>query len=421
MNDYTSVKAGNPSATFTEAEGLLTAPVPMEPYRSTDYYELEIERIFRRSWLLVGRVEELAVPNSFIVKEIECCSASVLITRQKSGKISGFHNVCSHRGNQVALADSGVASRLVCRYHNWTFANDGRLLGVPDEGSFFSLDKSKCGLTPIATEVWEGFIFVNLTPTPEVTLEEFLGGFGEHFAGMPYIAADHPITFSAELNCNWKVVADAFCEAYHIPAIHPQTIGSTFASGDDPFSHLLYAQTFGPHRMNSMPGNPQYQARPSSYVERMGQELAASPTAISSFDPEKLKDFLAHRAVNPSKHPNWGMDINSLFPHVQIGTGYSGFFIQWFWPLSVNRTRHEARFYMPRPANAIERFRMEEHISRMCEVMLEDLNNVERTQKGLESCGKDYMQLQDNEISIRHQIEQVEKWVRSSTVREALS
>jgi phenylpropionate dioxygenase-like ring-hydroxylating dioxygenase large terminal subunit len=421
MNDYSSVKASKPDATFTEAEGLLTGPVPMEPYRSQDYYDLEIEMIFRRAWLLVGRVEELPVADSYVVKEVECCHASVLITRQKSGTVHAFHNVCSHRGNQVALNDRGTASRLVCRYHNWTFGNDGRLIGVPDEASFFDLDKKKCGLTPIAAEVWEGFIFINLSPTPEVTLKEFLGEFGEHFAGMTYVAADHPITFSAELKCNWKVVADAFCEAYHIPAIHPKTIGSTFASGDDPFSHLLYARIFGPHRMNSMPGNPKYQPKPTSYVELMGQELAASPTAISSFDPAKLEDFLAHRAVNPTKHANWGMDINSLFPHVQIGTGYSGFFIQWFWPLSVNRTRHEARFYMPRPGNAIERFRMEEHISRMCEVMLEDLNNVERTQKGLESKAKDYMQLQDNEISIRHQIEQVEKWVRSSTVREALN
>ena len=413
--------ASNEMASLTVQAGLSTRPVPMEPYRSPEYYQLEIDRVFKRAWLMMCRVEELPEPNSYVVKEIECCNVSVLITRQKNGEIKSFHNVCAHRGNQVALDDQGTASRFVCRYHSWTFANDGRLLGVPDEASFFSLDKSKCGLTPIATEVWEGFVFINLSPVPEVSLTEFLGEFGEYMKGVHYIAADHPIVVAGELQCNWKVVSDAFSEAYHIPAIHPHTLGSTFASKSDPFAHLLGARLFGPHQSSMQPRNVEYMPRETSHVELLGQSLSPTSTAISTADASVMEKYLDHPAVRPKNVPTWGIGINNIFPNSQIDFGLGGFFTHYFWPLSYNRTRYEGRFYMVRPTNAIQRFRMEEHIARISEIMLEDLNNVERTQKGLESRAKDFMHLQDNEIAIRHGIDTIEKWVRSETVRDALA
>src|SRR3546814_13507257 len=112
--------------------------------------------IFKRAWLCIGRVERLPKPGSYIVQPIEVAKASVLITRTKDGSIKAFHNVCSHRSNTLVLDDEGTASRFVCRYHNWTYRNDGALAGVPDERNFFGIDKSCFGLTPIAAEVWAG-------------------------------------------------------------------------------------------------------------------------------------------------------------------------------------------------------------------------------------------------------------------------
>lgn len=406
---------------LTEANGLSTGPVSMEPYRSPAFYELERERVFRRSWLMMCRVEELPKAGSYVLKQVEVCGASVLITRARDGAIRSFHNVCSHRGNQVVLDEAGTASRFVCRYHNWTYANDGNLLGIPDESQFFDVDKKKCGLTPIATDVWEGFVFINLSPSPQVSLKEFLGEIGDYLKGIDYIAAEHPVVFVAELDCNWKVVSDAFSESYHIPAIHPQTIGDTFASKANPFAHLLDARIFGPHRYNSMFGNSQYEPKENSLVEKLGQAALATGNAISAVSTETVAEFLSHPAVNPTKSPDWSMDVNHIFPNTQIDSGQGGFFTHQYWPLSYNRTRHEARFYIAPPANAVERFRVEQYIARVCEVLLEDLTNVARTQKGLESRAKDFMQLQDNEILLRHGIDMVEKWVASDSVREALA
>lgn len=421
MNQHANIDPRLNGTSLTEAAGMSTRPVPMEPYRSPAFYELERERVFRRSWLMMCRVEELPITGSFVVKQVEVCDASVVITRAKDGNVRAFHNVCSHRGNQVVLDESGTASRFVCRYHNWTYGNDGSLIGIPDERNFFGVDKKKCGLTPIACDVWEGFVFINLMTEPEVTLAEFLGDFGEHMKGIPYLAAEHAVVFVAELDCNWKVVSDAFSESYHIPAIHPQTIGDTFASKTNPFAHLLDARIFGPHRMNSMFGNSGYEPKPNSRVERLGQSAMETGNAISAVSMESVSEFLNHPAVNPTKSADWSMDVNHIFPNTHIDSGQGGFFTHQYWPLSYNRTRHEARFYITPPKTAVERFRVEQYIARVCEVLLEDLTNVARTQKGLESRAKDFMQLQDNEILLRHGIDTVEKWVGAETLTEALA
>src|SRR3546814_10752866 len=91
-----------------------------------------------------------------------------------------LHDFC----NRAVLTERGRASRFSCNYHYWVYRNDGSLMGVPDEANFFDLDKKKCGLVPIATDVWEGWIFVNHQKQPEVSLQEFLGDLGTRFAGV---------------------------------------------------------------------------------------------------------------------------------------------------------------------------------------------------------------------------------------------
>ena len=140
---------------ITLAEGLGTGPVSVESYRSPEFFERERTQVFMRAWLCMGRVEQLPEPGSYFVKPVEVCKASVLVTRDSSDRIQAFHNVCKHRGNLVALQEAGKQSRFTCAYHGWTYKNDGELIAVPDQKSFFDLDKKKCGHSTIATDVWE--------------------------------------------------------------------------------------------------------------------------------------------------------------------------------------------------------------------------------------------------------------------------
>jgi phenylpropionate dioxygenase-like ring-hydroxylating dioxygenase large terminal subunit len=406
---------------FTKRAGLSGDAVPLEPYRSAEFYALEQERIFRRSWLLLGREEEIAQPGDFVRKEIEVCNVSVLLARSADKRIRAFHNVCAHRANQVVLEESGKSFRFTCRYHNWTYANDGRLIAIPDEASFFSVDKAKCGLTSIACEVWEGWIFINLAPVPEVTLAEFLGDFAAHLSGIKYQFAATPIIVRADLDCNWKVVSDAFSEAYHIPAIHPQTIAATFASRDNPYAHVLDVKVFGPHRFVSMYGNANYRPDADHHVETLAFGATETGSVIAAAPSTEALGFLSHPSINPTRSTHWAMDVNHIWPNTHLDTGPGGFWTHQFWPRNYHQTRHEVRFYAPPATNARERFAQEGYVSRVIEVLLEDLSNVARVQLGIESRGKDYMQLQDNEVLIRHQSAQVVKWTNSDSVRGALA
>lgn len=137
--------------------GMGTGPIPAGPYYQPEYYELEREAVFRRSWLHMGHVCELPEPGSFIVREFEPLNASVLITHGKDGNIRAFHNVCTHRGTQLVAERSGTRSSFSCPYHAWTFGNDGQLRSAPDFERFY-VDKSQCGLPPIAVDVCAGLI-----------------------------------------------------------------------------------------------------------------------------------------------------------------------------------------------------------------------------------------------------------------------
>jgi hypothetical protein len=142
---------------------------------------------------------------------------------------------------------------------------------------------------------------------------------------------------------------------------------------------------------------------------------------ISAVDTSRVQTFLKHPSINPTRTADWSLDINHIFPNTQLDTGQGGFFTHQYWPISVNKTRYESRFYIATPANAVERFRVEQYVARVAEVILEDLTNVVATQKGLETRGKDFMELQDNEIMLRHSTYMAEKWVAAATIADAMS
>src|SRR3546814_8149657 len=107
--------------------------VPLEPYRSPEFFAAERERLFGRAWLLMGRIEELPTPRSHVVKRVDICNASILITRDGGDIVRAFHNICPHRANLLVRTESGSGGTLVCNYHNWSFSLDGSLKGVRSE------------------------------------------------------------------------------------------------------------------------------------------------------------------------------------------------------------------------------------------------------------------------------------------------
>ena len=406
---------------FTLDAGLPTGPVSVEPYRSPEFFERERERVFKRAWLYAGRVEMLPEKDSYFVKEILVCKASVLVTRDKDGMVKAFHNVCSHRGNLVVNQPCGRAERHVCRYHNWAYrGTDGSLVGIPDQKHFFDVDKKELGLTPIHCEVWEGFIFINFQKTPEVTLAEFLGPFGTTYAGIPYFNLEETIVIQADFKANWKLIADAFAEPYHVPSLHPATLAPGFAHPEDNrYARPLSARAHGIHRHFSAYGNPHYVPAPTSKVEKLVY-IQETGGVLGGDAADNAKALTAHPAINPTKNPNWSADVTWIFPNFNIDYSTGGFWTHEFWPVAYNRTQWTLRIFIPKTASIRHRLQLEHYACRWAEVVLEDVTNCERIQIGLESGAKDHMILQDAEMLIRHNLWVLDKWVAADKVKDAL-
>ncbi len=171
-----------------------TGPMSYEDSISPEFYELEREAIFKRSWLNVGRVEQLPRKGSYFTKELAVANTSVVVVRGMDGEVRAFHNICRHRGNKLVWTDfpreesSGSCRQFVCKYHGWKYELDGACSYVQQENEFFDLDKADYGLVPVHCDVWSGFVFVNLAGEPSQTLAEFLGPMITAIDGYPFDA-----------------------------------------------------------------------------------------------------------------------------------------------------------------------------------------------------------------------------------------
>src|SRR3954462_14411142 len=212
---------------WTKHFKLDTAPVDYTDSISPEHYELERDAIFRRTWLQVGRVEQLRRKGSYFTRELHAARTSVVVVRGTDDEVRAFHNICRHRGNKLVWQDfpgeevRGTARQFTCKYHGWRYGLDGGCTFVQQESEFFGLDKKDYGLAPVHCEVWEGWIFVNFDRESEPRpLREYLGEYGAGFEGYPFHEMTQVHKYRAEIGANWKLYIDAFTEFYHAPVLH---------------------------------------------------------------------------------------------------------------------------------------------------------------------------------------------------------
>ena len=169
-----------------------TGPIDVAPLIDPALFEIEREKLFKKTWLYIARAEELPKPGDYKIRQLEVALTSIIIVRDKNGKVNAFHNICTHRGNKL-IQEEGAQTLgstgnhlMTCRFHAWSYSTDGELRSVPRQENFANLDKSCLGLKSVHCEEWEGFIFINLDKSPDKTLIEYLDGMAEQFGGYPY-------------------------------------------------------------------------------------------------------------------------------------------------------------------------------------------------------------------------------------------
>ena len=383
-----------------------TGPIPVEPCVSPEFFEQERQKVFLKSWLKVGRVKEIAKAGDYKVKKLAFAKTSVILMRGKDGQIRGFHNTCSHRGNKVVVETGeetfgrNKAAVVTCRFHGWVYNAHGSIVQVPEENKFSAdFDKARNGLTPVHTDVWEGFIFVNLDPSEQVVpLAEFLGGIGTHLAGFPYGELSQCFSYHTYLDCNWKVAHDAFAEAYHVATIHAGSFPNVFSSG------LQNVELFGPHRTTAICLSLNAEPTPVAKI--------ANSLATGSLVAQRGASMLPP-GVNPDRRDDFSFELSVLFPNLLLHVSEGIWFTHQFWPIAHNKTLWEGKYYV-RPAKTnSQRWALEHAQCLQRNAWLEDTATMEDTQIALESGAKQVMYLQDDEILIRHGYHALEAYMHA--------
>jgi len=233
-----------PTHVYTQPEtyGLSRLPVSQastlipDAYTAADFFALEQEKIFATAWVAVGCLQQVQNPGDILVSEV--AGRSILVMRDKTGKLGAFYNVCRHRGSKLLEKSCNIKS-LHCPYHAWVYGLDGQCLGtsmfrnekivdtVPSNGGETDLsdtalfDKKNYGLLPLSVQTWGFLVFVNLS-VQTTPLEEWLGDIPQKFQS--HVLENWEIfgEKNYDVASNYKLIEENFMEYYHLPFVHPE-------------------------------------------------------------------------------------------------------------------------------------------------------------------------------------------------------
>jgi phenylpropionate dioxygenase-like ring-hydroxylating dioxygenase large terminal subunit len=339
-------------------------------YHDREFFELEKEAIFRTSWQLVCHLSDVPLAGDY--HSFDFLGESVIVVRGEDAKVRGFHNVCRHRASRLLEGPKGhCGKRITCGYHAWTYALDGRLVGVPQKSAFPGLNVGKHGLAELDLEVFMGFIFVRFAPgLPSV--REMAAPYINELAAyeMEKLVPQGRVTLRTRA-VNWKNVADNYSDGLHINVAHP---GLTRLFGN---SYGIEAQPWIDKMWGSLREVPS-----SNWSEGLYQKLLPK---VDYLPPDRQRLWTYFKLW-----PNLAFDI---YPD-QID------FMQ-FLPVSPTETLvREIAYVHPDERREMRATRyLNWRINRR--VSLEDKTLIERVQAGMNSGSYTVGPLSENEVCLR--------------------
>ena len=338
--------------------------LPNECYISEDYLALEKDRIFCKKWTVIGVGS--SIPNPGDAKPYNLLGIPLILIRDREMKIRVFHNVCSHRGFKLLDKPCTLKNVIRCPYHSWSYDLNGNLIATPHIGGLNNhqiekFDKNKSNLKEVKTKVWMDIIFVNINSN-EIDFDEYIKPLEQRWSkflkkndqGLLVHSRDYGY-FSLDVKCNWKFAIENYCESYHLPTIHP-----------------------GLNKVSNINDHYHIQGLPNRFAgqgsEKYEQLIKGNKkfNTFSNWQKNKLKTS----------------EYIALFPNVMIGLHIDHFYVFWLEPLLSNKTReHMQMYYVGNESANGEELKdlRKENLRFWKDVMIEDINAVERMQDGRNS------------------------------------
>ena len=234
------IAARDPASSFQDLLDLEKAPVPkalrdstdtylgcedlpIERWTSQEFFDQEVEKVWRKTWQMACRESQLKNPGDYFVYDI--VNDSILLTRTEAGKLQGYYNSCLHRGRALKRG-AGQTDQLRCPYHGWSWDLAGDFKGATCPWDFPHVEEDKFKLPQVRVATWGGWVFINMDPDA-APLQDYLGVLPAHFKRWKPENAYKMVHVEKVIPCNWKVGWEAFIESYHAVATHPQILPYT--------------------------------------------------------------------------------------------------------------------------------------------------------------------------------------------------
>ena len=277
------------AAALPEAEARC---LPGMVYTNPDFFDYEVETFLGKEWHCLGRADEIPKPGNFFTAQL--LNEPLIVVRGDEGEIVVLSNVCRHRGMKVAEG-KGSKKTFVCPYHAWQYDRAGVLVHAPHMEAR-TAELENCSLPSFASEVWNGFIYVNLAENPE-PLAPRLKKLDELLAN--YEPEDMRVvgSFEEEWRTNWKCLIENFSESYHLSVVHPRTLRpytptemSRKSLSDDSFT--AYVANYPEKTKNRGMGSPKLSAeeryRSTLFCVFPGHLASQAASLLASFSVQPI-------------------------------------------------------------------------------------------------------------------------------------
>jgi phenylpropionate dioxygenase-like ring-hydroxylating dioxygenase large terminal subunit len=352
-----------------KADPLDDMSLPGWLYYDPEFFEAEKTAFLRAAPQIVCHDSEIREPGDW--RTLEYLGESVIVIRGDDGEVRAFSNVCRHRGSRLVDGHGGCAKVLTCPYHAWSYARDGRLVGVPHRQEYPGLRTETLGLKPVALQIWRGFLFVTLEPGLP-TVAEMMAPYEEEIE--PYRFEDLRVLgriTTRPRHLNWKTLCDNYSDHLHIPVGHP---GLTRLFGRN-------------YRIDAQP-----------YADRMQGDLIEAESANPS--ERMYQRYMPTAEHLPESHRRKWL-YYKLFPNIAFDIYPDQVDFMQFIPVSSTETLlREISYALPDDRREMKAVRyLNWRINRM--VNAEDTALITRVQQGMQSASYEAGPLGTSEVCLR--------------------
>ncbi|MBI1392371.1 MAG: Rieske 2Fe-2S domain-containing protein [Alphaproteobacteria bacterium] len=361
-------------------------PIPSARYVDPSFNKLEMERLWKRSWLYACHMDELPEQGSYFLWNK--LGSPILIIRGKDDVVRAFYNTCRHRGGPLVKEPTGRRTLFVCGYHGWSYDHLGNLVAIRDPRDFPEFDKSCLGLIPVKCDTFGKWVFINCDEDA-APLSDYLGPVETEMA--EFQPQNLRLAHKAEydINCNVKVLLDAFLETYHLKSIHQQTV--------------------------------------DRFLDHLGTTIELWPNGHS-------------RMVTPNRRPEWkdpgsrglpqldtvgeiARDNNvsyNIYPNIVCPPSPTGMPFIVFWPKTLNSMRLECIWFSPDWGDGPLPEIWETRIANFERILEEDTQFAPQIQESVESDGFKGIPLSYQERRIYHWHEELDRRIGKGNLGDEL-